>query len=91
MGAESLVLGGSFVSSDPEPRDLDVLIVIHDPSSNKITKNDIDIIQSYVASDKSTFIASDKESVKRWINFLENRFLSEPRGVVQVNLSGGDK
>jgi hypothetical protein len=91
MGAESLILGGSFISSDPNPRDLDVLIVISNPSSDKIIEKDVNVIQSYVASGKSTFIASDKESVERWIRFLENRFLSEPRGVVQINLSGGDK
>jgi hypothetical protein len=91
MGAESLVLGGSFTSSDPNPKDLDVLIVIPDPASEKAIKKDVDVIQTYVASGKSTFIASDKESTQRWITFLENRYLSEPRGVVQINLSGGVK
>jgi hypothetical protein len=91
MGADSLMIGGSFISDVSNPKDLDVVIILPEQGTNKIVQKDLDVIQTYISTGKSTFIASDKESVQHWTHFLKNSFLGEPRGVVEINLTGGRK
>lgn len=90
MGARSLVLGGSFISDTPNPRDLDVVFVLPMAGPVERIEKEASAILSYVASGKSTFVATEGESLDTWINFLSSRFLGPPRGVVQIPLQEGD-
>lgn len=89
MGAEALLLGGSFLSNKPHPGDIDIVIVIPERIPDEVVTSGYAAVQSYVAGGKNTFVASGTESVRYWRDFLANRFLNEPRGVVRIDVAGG--
>lgn len=89
MGAEALLLGGSFISDKPHPGDVDIVIVIPERIPDEILTSGYAAVQAYVSGGKNTFVASGAESVRYWRDFLANKFLNEPRGVVRIDITGG--
>jgi hypothetical protein len=91
MGAESMVIGGSFVSDAPTPGDLDVVFVLESNPSMPTVASDAEAILAYVASGKSTFVATEGQSLETWLSFLSNAHLGSPRGVIRIPLGRGSE
>lgn len=89
MGAESIVLGGSFVSDAPNPEDLDVVLVLPSGATPATFETDAAVILSYVSSGKSTFVATEGDSLDTWISFLSNSHLGVPRGLIRIPIDRG--
>jgi hypothetical protein len=85
--AQALVLGGSFISADPNPADLDAVIVFPEEAREDVSPSDLDIIRSQVINSKGTFVALGEDLAHLWTNVLENTYTGEPRGVVEIDLS----
>lgn len=87
VGANRLILDGSFVTDKEEPNDIDAVLVT--PDNLDTTTREVRILlESKIRFNIHLFPVreSDEESFQQWVEFFGHDRDGEPRGLVEVLL-----